>query len=98
MAQEEQETIQKSKESSVDVTANGTTHATEEATANIDDLDMFVQVQSLKESPAVLSLGNLCEENSYSYEWHPGQPSHLLKNGNSRKIWEYDNIKPQGSQ
>ena len=35
----------------------------------------------MQESPAVLSLGDLCEENGYSYEWHPGQPSYLIKNG-----------------
>ena len=33
----------------------------------------------LKESRAVLSLGKVCEENGYSYEWHPGQPSYLIK-------------------
>ena len=39
------------------MTANGTTHTTEEATVCICDLDMFVQVQLLKASPAALSLG-----------------------------------------
>ena len=58
------------------MTANGTTHPTEEATVYVYDLDMFGQV---KESPAVF-LGNLCEVNDYSYEWRPGQPSHLFKN------------------
>ena len=42
---------------------------------------MFVQVQVLKESPAVLWLGKLCDANGYSFEWHPGQPFHLIKNG-----------------
>ena len=49
---------------------------------------MFVQVQLLKESPAVLSLGKLLEEKGYSYEWHPGQPSCLIK---SRKKIEGKN-------
>ena len=66
---EEKETIRKSKGPSVTVTANGTTHTREEATVSVCALDMSVKVQLLKESPAVLSLGKLCEENSYSYEW-----------------------------
>ena len=74
----EQETIQKSKDPSVITTATGTAHMTEEATVYGCDLDTFAQVQLLKESP-VLSLGYLCEENGYSYEWHPGQPSYLIK-------------------
>ena len=45
------------------MTANGTTHTTEEAIVSVCDLDMFVPVQLLKETPAVLSLGNLREAN-----------------------------------
>ena len=78
---EEQETIQKSKDPMVTMTANGTTHTTEDVTVYVCDLDMFVQVQWLKESPALLSLGKLCEENGCSYAWHPGQPSYFIKNG-----------------
>ena len=63
---EDQETNKKSKAPSVIMTANGTTHATEEATVHVFDLDMFVEVVLLKESPAVLSLAKLFEENSYS--------------------------------
>ena len=44
-------------------------------------INMFVQFQKLKESPAVLSLGTLCEENGYSNKWHPGLPSYLIQNG-----------------
>ena len=78
--QQKQETIQKSKDSSVLMTAHGTTPTTEEATEHVCDWDI-VQVQLLKESPAVLSLGKLCEENGYPYEWHPYHPSYLIKNG-----------------
>ena len=77
-APEDQEMIYKSKGPPVIVTAIGTTHTTKEATVCVCDLDMFVEVQVLKESPAVLSLGNLCEERGCSYEWHPGQPSFLI--------------------
>ena len=44
------------------MTANGTTHATEEDTVFVFDLDKLFQVQVMKESPAVLSLRKLCEE------------------------------------
>ena len=68
--------------------ASGTVHTTEEATVCICDLGMFVRVQLLKESPAALSLGKLCEENCYSYEWHPGQPPI------SSRMGEKSNVKP----
>ena len=57
------------------MTSNDTTHTNEKGT--VCALNMFVQVQFFRESPAVLSLGELCEENGYSHEWYPGQPSYL---------------------
>ena len=86
MPPEEQESIQELKDPSVITSANGTTHTTEEATVCVCDLDMFVHIQLLKESPAVLPLGKLCEENAYSYEGHPGQQSYLIKNGKKIKV------------
>ena len=35
----------------------------------------------LDNTPAVLSLGKLCDENGYSYEWINGQKPHLNKDG-----------------
>ena len=35
----------------------------------------------LENTPAVLSLGKLCDENGYSYEWINGEKPHLIKNG-----------------
>ena len=35
----------------------------------------------LEDTTAVLSLGKLCDENGYSYEWINGQKPHLIKNG-----------------
>ena len=35
----------------------------------------------LEDTPAVLSLGKLCDELGYSYEWINGQKPHLIKNG-----------------
>ena len=40
---------------------------------------MCVQVQVLKESPAILLLVQIVR--SYLYEWHSGQPSYFIKNG-----------------
>ena len=34
-----------------------------------------------EDTPAVLSLGKLCDEHGYSYEWINGQKPHLIKNG-----------------
>ena len=35
----------------------------------------------LEDTPAVLSLGKLCDEHGYSNEWINGQKPHLIKNG-----------------
>ena len=34
-----------------------------------------------RDTPAVLSLGKLCDEHGYSYEWINGQKPHLIRNG-----------------
>ena len=51
----------------------------EEAQVYVHDLDLFVTVQLLEETPAVLSLGKLCEDHGYSYEWVSGQKPRLTK-------------------
>ena len=47
----------------------------------------------LEDTPAVLFLGKLCEENGYSYKWTEGHTPHLSKSG---KIVPYncDNFVP----
>ena len=62
---EEQETSRKSKDPSIILTASGTTHTTEEASAYEYDLDMRVQVQSLNESPAVILMGIVWGKRSF---------------------------------
>ena len=47
----------------------------------VKELDIFLTMKVLENTPAVLSLGKLCDENGYSYEWINGQKSHLIKNG-----------------
>ena len=51
---------------------------------HVKELDLFVTIKLLEDTLAVLSLGKLCEEHGYSYEWTSGQLPHLIKN--DRKI------------
>ena len=61
-------------------TANGEVQTNEEATIKVIELDIFLTMKVLEDTPAVLSLGKLCDENGYSYEWINGQKPHLIKN------------------
>ena len=63
------------------ITANGKVQTNEEATVYVKELNIFLTVEVLENTPAVLSLGKLCDENGYSYEWINGQKTHLIKNG-----------------
>ena len=70
---EEQETIRKSKDPSVTMTANGTSHTTEEATTCVSDLDMFGEVQLLKEITLSRMGENIeCENSSHILLVVPG--------------------------
>ena len=55
----------------------GEVQTNEEAQAYVHDLDLFVTVQILDDTPAVLSLGKLCEEHGYSNELTSGQKPHV---------------------
>ena len=63
------------------ITANGEVQTHEEATAYLKELDIFLTMKVLEDTPAVLSQGKLCDEHGYSYEWINGQKPHLIKNG-----------------
>ena len=65
------------------VTANWEVETNEEAKVYVHDLDLFVTLQFLDGTPAVLSLGKLCSEHGYSNEWMKGQEPHLTQNGNT---------------
>ena len=41
----------------------------------------FLTMKVLEDTPAVLSLGKLCDEHGYAYEWINGQKTHFIKNG-----------------
>ena len=47
----------------------------------VKELDIFLTMKVLDNTPAVLSLGKFCDENGYSYEWINGQKPHLIKKG-----------------
>ena len=63
------------------ITANGEVQTHEEATVYVKELDIFLTIKVLENTPAVLSLGKLCDENGYSYEWIDGRKPHIIKNG-----------------
>ena len=72
---------------------NGEVQTHEEAIVYVKELDIFLTMKVLENTPAVLSLGKLCDENGYSYEWINGQKPHLIKNG-IRIICNTENFVP----
>ena len=77
----EMDTLTKSCSPTIVITANGEVQTHEEATVYVKELDIFLTMKVLEDTPAVLSLGKLCDEHGYSYEWINGQKPHLIKNG-----------------
>ena len=77
----EMDTLTKSCSPTIVRTTNGELQTHEEATVYVKELEIFFIVKVLENTPAVLSLGKLCDENGYSYEWINGQKPHLIKNG-----------------
>ena len=75
------------------ITANGEVQTHEEAIVYVKELDIFLTMKVLENTPAVLSLGKLCDENGYSYEWINGQKPHLIKDG-IRIICNTENFVP----
>ena len=69
----EMDELTKSCSPTIVITANGEVQTHEEATVYIKELDIFLTMKVLEDTPAVLSLGKLCDEHGYSYEWINGQ-------------------------
>ena len=65
------------------VDSNGEVHTHEEAQVFVHDFNQFVIVQLFEETLAVLSLGKLCKDHGYSYEWDSGQGPPWTPNGKS---------------
>ena len=89
----ELDTLTKSCSPTIVITANGEVQTHEEATVYVKELDIFLTMKVLENTPAVLSLGKLCDENGYSYEWINGQKPHLIKNG-VRRMCNTENFVP----
>ena len=87
------DTLTKSCSPTIVITANGEVQTHEEATVYVKELDIFLTMKVLENTPAVLSLGKLCDENGYSYEWINGQKPHLIKDG-IRIICNTENFVP----
>ena len=77
----ELETMRTSRSPTTVMTANGEVLTREEAAVYVKELDSFVTVMLLAETPAVPSLRKLCEDHGKTYHWTSGQKPHLSKNG-----------------
>ena len=86
-------TLTKSCSPTIVITANGEVQTHEEAIVYVKELEIFLTMKVLENTPAVLSLGKLCDENGYSYEWINVQKPHLIKNG-IRIICNTENFVP----
>ena len=86
----EMDTLTKSCSPTIVITANGEVQTHD---VYVKELDIFLTMRVLENTPAVLSLGKLCDENGYSYEWINGQKPHLIKDG-IRIICNTENFVP----
>ena len=77
----EMDTLTKSCSPTIVITANGEVQTHEEATVYVKELDIFLTMKVLENTPAALSFGKLCDENGCSYESINGQKPHLIENG-----------------
>ena len=89
----EMDTLRRSRIPTTVVKANGEVQTNEEAQVYVHDLGLFVTVQLLEDTLAVLSFGKLSEEHGYSYEWASGQRPQLTKQG-KKIISKADNYVP----
>ena len=76
-----QETLRRSRTPTLVVTANVEVQTNKEAQVHVHDPGLFVTVQLLEDTPAVPSLGKLCEEHGYSHEWTSGQKTTVDQRG-----------------
>ena len=81
LSEAEMDTLTKSCSLTIVITANGEVQTHEEATVSVKELDLMLTLKVFENTPAVLSLGKLCDENGYSYEWINGQKPHLINDG-----------------
>ena len=60
-------------------TANGVIEVRKEANVFVEDLNIWIWAMLVVDSPAVISLGVLCQEHGFSYVWESGQQPRLIK-------------------
>ena len=75
---ENMDTLTKSCSLTIVITANGEVQTREEAIVYVKELDIFLTMKVLDNTPAVLSLGKLCEDHGCSYGWTNGQKPCLI--------------------
>ena len=86
----EMDILTKSCSPTIVIPANGEVQTHEEATVYVKELNKFLTMKVLENTPAVLSLGKLCDEDGFSYEWINGQKPHLIDSYcGSRRISEF---------
>ena len=73
LSKAEMDTLTKSCSPTIVITSNGEMQTHEEAIVYVKELEIFLSLKVLDNTPAVLSLGKPCDENGYSYEWINGQ-------------------------
>ena len=61
----ELETLTTSKSATTVITASGEVQTHEEDTVYVKELNIFLTMKVLEDTPAVLSLGKLCDEHGY---------------------------------
>ena len=69
----ELETVRISESPTTVVKVKGEVLTQDEGTVYVRELDLFVTVMLLQDTPAVLSLGTLCDDHWYTYHWTSGQ-------------------------
>ena len=69
LSKAEMDTLTKSCSPTIVITANGAVQTHEKAIVNVKEFDVFLTLKVLDNTLAMLSLGKLCGEHGYSYEW-----------------------------
>ena len=90
MSDAEMDTLTKSCSPTKVKTANEEVQTHEEATVYVKELNIFLTTKVIENTPAVLSLGKLCDENGFSYEWIHGQKTttHLKRDSDTLQYGE----------
>ena len=59
-------------------TANGQATTHEQADLRVNELNLDITPHVLEDSPALISLGNLCMKGGFHFVWKPGQRPYLI--------------------